>query len=137
MSSNIEEVDITSNLIDSNINVNDSIKGTNITSNMIEEKDEKERNPYFDTNEYYHYIKIAKEQFKDVDLHLIEFAIAEYFIYTVKGIERPKEDSDDFIRAKEKIEKLIEDTRKITQELAQTNANDNDNDNANNNQTDE
>lgn len=110
MSSNIEEV---------NVNVNDS----NITSNMIEEKDEKEQNPYFDKNEYYHYIKIAKEQFKDVDLHLIEFAIAEYFIYTVKGIERPKEDSDDFIRAKEKIEKLIEDTRKITKELEEVNSN--------------
>jgi hypothetical protein len=90
-----------------------------VTSNVIPEKE----NPYFDTKEYYHYVKLAKEGFKDVDLHLIEFAIAEYFIYTVKGIERPKDDTEDFIRAKEKIEKLIEDTRKITKELEEVNSN--------------
>jgi hypothetical protein len=70
-----------------------------------------------DNELYYRYVILAKKQFKDVDLHFIEFAIAEHLLYDVKGIERPKENTEEYELSKAKIEELIKQTREITEEM--------------------
>ena len=62
----------------------------------------------FDRETIDKYLVIAKKQYPDVDIHLLEYAIADYLIYDVEKKERPKEDNDDFIRANKVIEELIE-----------------------------
>lgn len=71
----------------------------------------------FDLEEYKHYVKLAHDSHKDVDIHLLEYIVASYLIYDKNGIERPNENHPDFIKQNEKINELIEETRKIVQEL--------------------
>lgn len=85
---------------------------SDITSNVKPVGNETE----LDNELYYRYVILAKKQFKDVDLHFIEFAIAEHLLYDVKGIERPKENTEEYELSKAKIEELIKQTREITKE---------------------
>lgn len=73
----------------------------------------------FDLNEYNHYLRLAIKEHKTVDVHLLEYVIASYLIYDAKGLERPKEDSPDFIKANEKIKELIENTAKLNEEVTE------------------
>lgn len=70
-----------------------------------------------DLEEYKHYVKLAHDSHKDVDIHLLEYIVASYLIYDKNGIERPNENHPDFIKQNEKINELVEETRKIVQEL--------------------
>jgi len=83
-----------------------------VTSNIIDKGNKTE----LDTDLYYHYVVMAKKQFPNVDLHLIEYSIACHLIYDIRGEKRPDENSPEFIKANERIRQLIEDTRKITEE---------------------
>lgn len=71
----------------------------------------------FDLEEYKHYVKLAHDSHKDIDIHLLEYIVASYLIYDKNSIERPNENHPDFIKQNEKINELIEETRKIVQEL--------------------
>jgi hypothetical protein len=59
---------------------------------------------------------MAKKQYPDVDINLLEYAIADYLIYDVENNERPTEDNEDFIRANIVIEQLIEQKRILDKE---------------------
>lgn len=85
---------------------------SDVTSNVKPVGNETE----LDNELYYRYVILAKKQFKDVDLHFIEFAIAEHLLYDVKGIERPKENTEEYELSKAKIEELIKQTREINEE---------------------
>ena len=71
----------------------------------------------FDLEEYKHYVKLAHDSHKDIDIHLLEYIVASYLIYDKNGIERPNENHPDFIKQNENILKLIEETNKIEDEL--------------------
>ena len=60
---------------------------------------------------------MAKKQYPDVDVHLLEYAIADYLIYDVEKNERPTEHNEDFIRANKVIEDLKEQKRILDKEL--------------------
>ena len=70
----------------------------------------------FDRETIDKYLVMAKKQFPDVDVHLLEYAIADYLIYDVEKNERPTKDSEDFIRANKVIEELIEQKRILDKE---------------------
>ena len=63
------------------------------------------------------YLVMAKKQYPDIDIHLLEYAIADYLIYDVEKNERPTEDNEDFIRANKVIEDLKEQKRILDKEL--------------------
>ena len=63
------------------------------------------------------YLIMAKKQYPDIDIHLLEYAIADYLIYDVEKNERPTEDNEDFIRANKVIEDLKEQKRILDKEL--------------------
>ena len=65
------------------------------------------------------YLVMAKKQYPDIDIHLLEYAIADYLIYDVEKTERPTEDNEDFIRANKVIEELIEKKRTLDKELSE------------------
>ena len=71
----------------------------------------------FDRQTIDKYLVMAKKQYPDVDIHLLEYAIADYLIYDVEKNERPTKDSEDFIRANKVIEELIEQKRILDKEL--------------------
>lgn len=71
----------------------------------------------FDIDEFNHYLALSKKSFPDVDLSLIQFSVASYLIYDVKGIKRPDETNEEFIRVNNKIEELIKNTKQITKEI--------------------
>jgi len=71
----------------------------------------------FDLDEYNHYVKLAHDSNKDIDIHLIEYIVASYLIYDKNGIDKPDENHPDFIKQNEKIKELIEETKKIVKEL--------------------
>ena len=70
----------------------------------------------FDRQTIDKYLAMAKKQYPDVDIHLLEYAIADYLIYDVEKNERPTKDSEDFIRANKVIEELIEKKRILDKE---------------------
>jgi hypothetical protein len=63
------------------------------------------------------YLVMAKKQYPDIDIHFLEYAIADYLIYDVEKNERPTEDNEDFIRANKVIEELKEQKRILDKEL--------------------
>ena len=63
------------------------------------------------------YLIMAKKQYPDIDIHLLEYAIADYLIYDVEKNERPTEDNEDFIRANKVIEDLKEQKRILDKEI--------------------
>ena len=65
------------------------------------------------------YLVMAKKQYPDIDIHLLEYAIADYLIYDVEKNERPTEDNEDFIRANKVIEELMEKKRTLDKELSE------------------
>ena len=65
------------------------------------------------------YLIMAKKQYPDIDIHLLEYAIADYLIYDVEKNERPTEDNEDFIRANKVIEELMEKKRTLDKELSE------------------
>jgi hypothetical protein len=71
----------------------------------------------FDRETIDKYLVMAKKQYPDVDVHLLEYAIADYLIYDVEKNERPTEDHEDFIKANKKIEELIEQKRILDKEI--------------------
>jgi hypothetical protein len=71
----------------------------------------------FDLDEYKHYVKLAYDSHKDIDIHLLEYIVASYLIYDKNGIEKPDENHPDFIKQNEKIKELIQETRNIVKEL--------------------
>lgn len=71
----------------------------------------------FDRETIDKYLVAAKKQFPDVDIHLLEYAIADYLIYDVEKNERPTEDHEDFIKANKTIEELIEQKRILDKEI--------------------
>jgi hypothetical protein len=71
----------------------------------------------FDRETIDKYLVMAKKQYPDVDVHLLEYAIADYLIYDVEKNERPTEDHEDFIKANKTIEELIEQKRILDKEI--------------------
>ncbi len=71
----------------------------------------------FDIDEYYHFIKLTKDKYKELDNHLIEYIVASYLIYDKNGVEKPDENHPDFVKQNEKIKELIENTRLVIEEL--------------------
>ena len=71
----------------------------------------------FDRETIDKYLVAAKKQYPDVDVHLLEYAIADYLIYDVEKNERPTEDHEDFIKANKTIEELIEQKRILDKEI--------------------
>jgi hypothetical protein len=84
---------------------------------MTTEETEVKNKMEFDLDEYIHYVKIASDKYKDVDIHLLEFIVASYLIYDKNGIEKPDENHPEFIKQNEKIKELIENTKNIVKEL--------------------
>jgi len=76
----------------------------------------------FDIDEYYHFIKLTKDKYKELDNHLIEYIVASYLIYDKNGVEKPDENHPDFVRQNEKIKELIENTRLVIEELKENEA---------------
>ena len=74
----------------------------------------------FDRETIDKYLVMAKKQYPEVDIHLLEYAISDYLIYDVEKNERPTEDNDDFIRANKVIEELIEQRKRVEKELSET-----------------
>ena len=54
------------------------------------------------------YLEILIKKYPKVDLHLLEYIVASYFLYDVEKQEKPKEVNEDFIKANKVIEELIE-----------------------------
>jgi hypothetical protein len=104
MSSNIEDLEV----IDK-----DNFKGT-------EDNKDTGNKTELDTDLYYHYVVLAKKLFPDTDLHLIEYSIACHLIYDIRGEKKPDENTPEFIRANERINQLILDTRKLAEESNKT-----------------
>ena len=71
----------------------------------------------FDRETIDKYLVVAQKQYPDVDVHLLEYAIADYLIYDVEKNERPTEDHEDFIKANKTIEELIEQKRILDKEI--------------------
>ena len=71
----------------------------------------------FDRETIDKYLVVAKKQYPDVDVHLLEYAIADYLIYDVEKNEQPTEDHEDFIKANKTIEELIEQKRILDKEI--------------------
>ena len=71
----------------------------------------------FDRETIDKYLVVAKKQYPDVDVHLLEYAIADYLIYDVEKNKRPTEDHEDFIKANKTIEELIEQKRILDKEI--------------------
>jgi len=63
------------------------------------------------------YLVMAKKQYPDVDILLLEYAIADYLIYDVEKQERPTEDNKDFIKANEVIEGFIRANKVIEEKM--------------------
>ena len=74
-------------------------------------------NDKFDRETIDKYLVMAKKQYPDIDIHLLEYAIADYLIYDVEKNERPTEDNEDFIRANKVIDDLIEQKRILDTEI--------------------
>jgi hypothetical protein len=75
-------------------------------------------NDKFDRETIDKYLVIAKKQYPDIDIHLLEYAISEYLLYDVEKRERPIEENEDFIKANKVIEELIAQREKINKELS-------------------
>jgi hypothetical protein len=90
---------------------------SNIEDCEVIDKNDKGNKTELDTDLYYHYVVLAKKLFPDTDLHLIEYSIACHLIYDIRGEKRPDENTPEFIRANERINQLILDTRKLTKEM--------------------
>ena len=71
----------------------------------------------FDRSTIDKYLVMAKKQYPKVDIHFLEYAIADYLIYDVEKNERPTEDHEDFIKANKTIEELIEQKRILDKEI--------------------
>ncbi len=65
----------------------------------------------FDRSTIDKYLVMAEKQYPEVDIRLLEQAIADYLIYDVEKNGRPTEYNDDFIRADKVIEESIEQKR--------------------------
>ena len=65
----------------------------------------------FKLDEYNHYLMLAKRDYKDIDTHILEYLIASYLIYDIKGITRPDENNEEFIRVENKFKELLEKER--------------------------
>ena len=61
-------------------------------------------NDKFDRETIDKYLVIAKKQYPDIDIHLLEYAISEYLLYDVEKRERPIEENEDFLKANKVIE---------------------------------
>ena len=72
----------------------------------------------FDRQTIDKYLVIAKKQYPDIDIHLLEYAISEYLLYDVEKRVRPIEENEDFIKANKVIEELIAQREKINKELS-------------------
>ncbi len=55
-------------------------------------------NDKFDRETIDKYLVIAKKQYPDIDIHLLECAISECLLYDVEKRERPIEENEDFIK---------------------------------------
>jgi len=75
----------------------------------------------FDIDEYNHFVKLTKDAYKDIDLNMIEYIVGSYLFYDKMGFKKPDENSPEFIKQNENIKKLIENTKKIEQELFENN----------------
>jgi replication initiation and membrane attachment protein DnaB len=84
---------------------------------MATEETEVKNKFNFDLDEYKHYVKLAHDNNKDIDIHLLEYIVASYLVYDKNGIEKPDENHPEFIKQNEKIKELIEQTKKIVKEL--------------------
>jgi len=71
----------------------------------------------FDRSTIDKYLVMAKKQYPEVDIHLLEYAIADYLIYDVEKNERPTEEMEDFIKANKVIEELKEQKRILDKEI--------------------
>lgn len=75
----------------------------------------------FDKDEYNHFVKLTKDTYKDIDIHMIEYIVGSYLFYDKMKLERPDENTPEFIKQNEIIKELIQNTKKIEQELFENN----------------
>ena len=66
------------------------------------------------------YLEILIKKYPKVDLHLLEYIVASYLIYDVEKQERPSEENEDFVKSNQVIEELIEQRKRVEQELSET-----------------
>ena len=67
----------------------------------------------FDVDEYNKLVKACMDEYPDKDIHLLEYIVGSYLIYDKGGIERPKDETEEFKKSNEIIERLIEETKLI------------------------
>jgi len=66
------------------------------------------------------YLIIAKKEYPDIDINLLEYAVSSYLLYDCDNVEkRNDETNEEFLRAQASINKFIEETAKINKELSE------------------
>ena len=66
------------------------------------------------------YLEILVKKYPKVDLHILEYIVASYLLYDVEKQEKPEGESEDFIKSNQVIEELIEQRKRVEQELSET-----------------
>ncbi len=66
------------------------------------------------------YLEILVKKYPKVDLHILEYIVASYLLYDVEKQEKPKEENEDFTKANQVIEELIEQRKRVEKELSET-----------------
>ena len=77
-------------------------------------------NDKFDRETMDKYLEILVKKYPKVDLHLLEYVVASYLLYDVEKREKPIEENEDFIKANKLLEELIEQRKRVEQELLET-----------------
>ena len=75
---------------------------------------------WFDRESIDTYLEILVKKYPKVDLHILEYIVASYLLYDVEKQEKPEGESEDFIKSNQVIEELIEQRKRVEQELSET-----------------
>ena len=59
------------------------------------------------------YLLMAKKEYPDIDINLLEYAVSSYVLSDCEGVEKPNNENEEYLRAQASINKLIEQTKKI------------------------
>ena len=66
------------------------------------------------------YLEILIKKYPKVDLHILEYIVASYLLYDVEKQEKPEGENEYFIKGNQVIEELIEQRKRVEQELSET-----------------
>ena len=65
------------------------------------------------------YLLMAKKEYPDIDINLLEYVVSSYLLYDCEGVEKPNDETNEqFLKAQAAISSLIEQTAKINKELS-------------------